>query len=276
MYKDLKGGTAVITGAGKPDGLGFAIAEKLASCGANVVLADLAGARSSSSSSATSMEEMQSLAAGLAKKYDVQTLAAPLDVTDTASAAALAQTVKDRFGSVRVLVNNAGVCLGTGPTLAKCDEAAWLKTLDVNLNGAFRVSRAIIPLMKKPAAIVNMASRGGKTPAPTLCAYSTSKAGIIMFTKQLALEMAPEGIRVNAVCPGPIIGSQIKERIRQESERIHGSLEEGEKSLASKVPLGRFGTTAEVANVVAALASEEFSFVNAQAINICGGQVPEL
>ena len=97
-----------------------------------------------------------------------------------------------------------------------------------------------------------------------------------MFTKQMALEMAHDGIRVNAVCPGPIIGSQIRERIRMESEASHTSLEVAEWTLASKVPMGRFGTTAEVACVVAALASEEFSFVNAQAINICGGQVPEL
>ncbi|MGE5158555.1 MAG: SDR family NAD(P)-dependent oxidoreductase, partial [Gemmatimonas sp.] len=224
----------------------------------------------------TVTEKLESLAAELAKKHGVQTLAVPLDVTESASVAALAQAVKDRFGSVRVLVNNAGVALGTGKTLATCDEAAWIKTIDINLNGPFRVSRAIIPLMKKPAAIVNIASRAGKSPAPTIGAYSTSKAGLIMFTKQLALEMASEGIRVNAVCPGPIASDALRDRIRMESEASHTSLEVAERTLASKVPLGRFGTPADVANVVAAIASEEFSFVNAQAINICGGQLPEL
>jgi len=230
-------------------------------------MADLGGDR---------LADLQALAAELAEQYDVQTLAVPLDVTDAASVAGLAKAVRDRFGRVRVLVNNAGAALGTGKTLAQCDEAAWVKTIDINLHGPFRVSRAIIPLMEKPAAIVNVASRGGKTPAATLGAYSTSKAGLIMFTKQMAVEMASEGIRVNAVCPGPITSDAIRDRIRMESEASHTSLEEAERTLSGKVPMGRFGTAAEVANVAVALASEECSFVTAQAINICGGQVPEL
>jgi len=276
MYEDLKGKTILITGAGRRSGIGFAIAEKAAASGMNIVLADLgAGAKSSGVETGTA-EEAQSLAAELAGKHGVEAIAVELDVTDNESVKAMAGAVKEKFGQVHALVNNAGTAVGAPSPVVNYDEAGWLKTMDVNLHGAFRVSKAIVPMMPaKTGSIINMSSKAGKSPAPMNGAYCVSKAALMMMTKVMAKELAPLGIRANALCPGLIMTDLQRHRINVEAEVYGCTFEDREKALGELTALGRLGGPDEVAAIAVFLASAESSYVTGQALNVCGGQLVE-
>ena len=146
MYEDLKGKVALVTGAGKKTGIGFAIAEKMASCGSHIVIADLGqGPETVGGIKMGMRREMEDIASSLAEKYKVQTLAVDLDVTRNDSIQAMVHTVQVRFERVDVLVNNAGASFGAPAPAHAYNEEAWMKTVDVNLHGTFRVSKAVLP-----------------------------------------------------------------------------------------------------------------------------------
>ncbi len=273
MYDDLKGKTALITGAGKKTGIGFAIAEKMASCGANVILADLGKGPETVGGVRTGLrKEMESLAGSLKEKHGVQTLAVDLDVTRNDSLQQMMEKIKERFDCIGTLVNNAGASFGAPSSVHAYDEEAWMKTIEVNLHGTFRVSRAVLPMMtRKPAAIVNIASRAGKTPPLGNGAYAVAKAGVIMLTKVMALELAGQGIRVNAICPGIIMTDLQVYRFEMEAKFLRQTYEEREKAWANDIPQGRIGAPAEVADLAAYLASKESGYLTGQAINVDGG-----
>lgn len=278
MYDDLKGKTALITGAGKTTGIGFGIARKLASLGCNIVIADLGMQGPSNSEVRTgSLDEMQNIAHDLEKSYGIRAMPVEVDVTDASSVRAMADTVGREFGSIEILCNNAGASFGVPSAVHTYDETLWMKTIDVNLHGVFRVSKAILPLMLgKPGSIINTASRAGKVPPLFNGAYAVAKAGVIMLTKVMAKELGGAGIRVNAICPGQIDTDLEKWRFGLEAKFFNSTVEEREKEMCKTIPLGRIGSIDEVANCVAFLASEESSYITGQAINICGGQLMEL
>jgi len=146
MYDDLKGKTALITGAGKKTGIGLAIAEKMASCGANVILADLGkGPESIGGIKMGLRQEMESMAGSLKEKHGVKTLAVDLDVTRNDSLQRMMEKIKEHFDCIDALVNNAGASFGAPSPVQTYDEEAWMKTIDVNLHGTFRVSRRSSP-----------------------------------------------------------------------------------------------------------------------------------
>jgi len=273
MYDDLKGKTALVTGAGKKTGIGFAIAEKMASCGMNVVIADLGKDPETVGGIKMGMrQEMEEIAHTLAEKYEVETLAVDLDVTRNDSIQEMVQKVKERFGQVDVLVNNAGASFGSPSPAHTYDEEAWMKTMDVNLHGVFRVSKAVFPLMiRKPVAIVNIASKAGKTPPLANGAYAVAKAGVIMLTKVMALELSKQGVRVNAICPGIIMTDLQVFRFQMEAKFLKQTFEDREKAWASEIPLGWVGAPSEVADLAAYLASKESGYITGQAINVDGG-----
>jgi NAD(P)-dependent dehydrogenase (short-subunit alcohol dehydrogenase family) len=278
IYSDLKEKTAIVTGSGKKTGIGYAIAQKLASCGCNIVIADLGIAPPSDQSlkSATS-EEMTAIAVELAKTYGVRTLAVPVDLTNHQAIAEMVKTITDSFDHVDILCNNAGASFGVPNTVLGYDEAAWIKTIDVNLFSVFRVSRAVIPLMTgKPASIINTASRAGKVPPIFNSAYAVAKAGVIMLTKTMAKEMGGSGIRVNAICPGQIATDLEKWRFGLEASFFGTTIEEREKEMCKTIPLGYIGPPREVADLVAFLGSDASRYITGQAINIDGGQCMEL
>lgn len=274
MYADLEGKTALITGSGKRTGIGYAIAEKLARCKANVIIADLGRwADKKSQIKMGSREEMESIAGEFNQKYGVRAMAVDLDVTSNDSIAQMMREIKREFATVEVLVNNAGASFGAPSPAHLYNEEAWLKTIDVNLHGAFRVSRAVMPMMmaQKEGAIVNVSSKAGKTPPLANGAYAVAKAGLIMLTKVMALELANQGIRVNAVCPGIIMTDLQIFRFQMEARFFQTSIEEREKDWAKQIPQGRIGSPQEVADLVVYLASKEAAYITGQAINVDGG-----
>ncbi len=278
MLKDLNGKTALVTGAGKRSGIGFAIARKLASLGTQVILTDLGNSPQEQSEVRTgTQEEMEELAQELREEFKIRTLAVPVDVTDNDSIRTMVEAVKDCFNRIEILCNNAGASFGVPNTVQYYEERAWMKTIDVNLHGAFRVSRAVLPLMTGcRGSIVNTASRAGKVPPLFNGAYAVAKAGVIMLTKVMAKELAGAGIRVNAVCPGQIGTDLEKWRFELEARFLGSTVEEREQEMCKTIPLGRIGSTEEVANLVAFLASEASSYLTGQAINVTGGQLMEI
>ncbi len=278
MYEDLRGKTAVITGSGKRTGIGYGIAAKLASCGCNVIIADLGKMPEFGELPRTAtMEEMDDVAGTLAQRYGVKTLSAELDVADNVSISSMIEKIKERFERIDVLCNNAGASFGVPNTVLSYDEAAWIKTVDVNLFSVFRVSRAIIPMMLgKPAVIVNTASRAGKVPPIFNSAYAVAKAGVIMLTKTMAKELGGMGIRVNAICPGQIRTDLEQWRFGLEAQFFNSTVEEREEEMCKTIPLGCLGVPQDAAELVAFLASDASRYITGQAINLDGGQCMEL
>jgi len=220
---------------------------------------------------------MTHIAAQLEKDHGIQTLCTPLDVTDSSSVQQMTEKIRQVFGRVDILCNNAGAAFGVPNGIHTYDETAWLRTLDVNLNGVFRVSKAVIPLLPEAGGcIINTASRAGKVPPLFNGAYAVSKAGVIMMTKVMARELAGLKIRVNAICPGQIRTDLEQWRFGLEAQFFNTTIEAREADMCQTIPLGRIGEPKEVADLVVFLASERSAYLTGQAINICGGQIMEL
>jgi NAD(P)-dependent dehydrogenase (short-subunit alcohol dehydrogenase family) len=278
MYSDLKAKNAIVTGSGKRTGIGFAIAEKLAACGVNIIIADLGALPCEDAQVKTApWDEMCSIAEELRERFGVKSLAINLDVTRNDSIRQMIQEIGALFDRIDILCNNAGASFGVPNALHTYDEAAWMKTIDVNLHGVFRVSRAVMPLMlRKGGAIINTASRAGKVPPLFNGAYAVAKAGVIMMTKVMAKELAGSHIRVNAICPGQIRTDLEAWRFGLEAQFYNSTIEDREREMCTTIPLGHIGSPKEVAALVAFLASSESSYMTGQAINVTGGQLMEL
>ena len=278
MSDDLKDKTAVVTGSGKTSGIGYAIARKLAACGANVVIADLVGKEARQNAPAAGNgDELAGLAGDLKKTFNIKSLSVELDVTLGDSVARMTEKVKNQFGRIHILCNNAGTVFGVPNAIHTYDESDWLKTIDVNLNGVFRVSKALVPLMMDTGGcVINMASRAAKVPPLFNGAYAVAKAGVIMLTKVMAKELAGAGIRVNAICPGVIQTDFTDWRFKLEADILNSTVAERQAEMLKTIPMGRLGSCDEVANLVAFLASDQSSYITGQAINITGGQLMEI
>ena len=278
MYQDLKGKTALVTGAGKNNGIGYAIARNMAESGANVVIADIVKTKEGSNPLITgSRDEMLNLAEDLAGQFEIQALFVDVDVTCSTSVKRMVDVVVSKFDHIHILCNNAGTVLGIPNAVHTYDEDAWMKTVDVNLHGVFRVSKAVIPsMMDMGGTIINIASRAAKVPPLYNGAYAVAKAGVVMLTKVMARELAGIGIRVNAVCPGVITTDFTQWRFELEAQILDSIAEDRQTEMVQTIPLGRLGTSDEVANLVSFLASGQSSYITGQAINVTGGQLMEL
>ena len=278
MYQELKGKTALVTGAGKKNGIGYAIARKMAENGANIVIADIVKTEDGSNPLISGMrDEMLNLVADLAEEFKTQALFVEVDVTRSASVQQMADAVCSKFEQVHILCNNAGTVLGVPNAVHTYDEDAWLKTVDVNLHGVFRVSKAVVPLMMDTGGtIINIASRAAKVPPLFNGAYAVAKAGVVMLTKVMARELAGSGIRVNAVCPGVITTDFTQWRFELEAQILDSTAKDRQAEMVQTIPMGRLGTSEEVAKLVLFLASGQSSYMTGQAINVTGGQLMEL
>jgi NAD(P)-dependent dehydrogenase (short-subunit alcohol dehydrogenase family) len=240
----LEGKVAVVTGAGR--GIGEAIAERLVAEGARVATLDNAKAWAGS----LAREE----ASGKVRFYRA-------DVTDRESLeTAFAQAQVD-LGPLDILVNNAGISM-PGP-LEDLPEEKWDAVTAVNIKAVFSCSQIAIRSMKARAgAIVTISSMSGLEPYPGMGAYSAGKAAAVMLTRQMALEWAPYGVRVNAVCPG-LVWSPLTDNLYKDSDLL--------AARTALVPLKRIGTPQDVAGVVAFLVSDDASYITGQAILADGG-----
>ena len=278
MYEDLKGQTALVTGAGKKSGIGYAIARKLAESGCNVIVADLGEKGDGEQQVRTgTTAEMEAIVQELGTEFGVKMLAVSMDVADNGSVEKMATAIGEEFDAVHVLCNNAGASFGVPNTVQNYAEEAWMKTIDINLHGVFRVSRAVLPMMMaNGGVIINTASRAGKVPPLFNGAYAVAKAGVIMLTKVMAKELAGNNIRVNAICPGQIMTDLEKWRFGLEAQFFNSTVEEREAEMCQSIPLNRIGKPEEVGDLVAFLASDASSYLTGKAVNITGGQLMEL
>ncbi len=278
MELNLKGKIALVTGSGKKSGIGYAISKKLASEGCHIIIADYGSEKGQDADVKTgSMNEMMVIKEELHKEYGVETLAVNVDVTHTQTIQNMISVIQEKFDRVDILCNNAGASFGVPNGIHTYDETAWMKTIDVNLHGVFRISKAIVPMMQtKGGSIINIASRAGKVPALFNGAYAVSKAGVIMLTKVMAKELAGLNIRVNAICPGQIMTDLKKWGFELEAQFFNTTVEERQQKMCETIPMGRIGSPQEVADMALFLASEVSSYVTGQALNICGGQLMEL
>jgi 3-oxoacyl-[acyl-carrier protein] reductase len=248
--KRLENKKAIITGSAR--GIGKAIAQKFLQEGAHVFLVDIQQERL-----LKTRDELASLGG------EVQAYVA--DVSKKAQVQSLVETVLKTWGEVDILVNNAGIAIVEN--FLDLKEENWDHTLNVNLKSMFLVSQLVARDMVKKGrggAIVNMASTNGLLGEAGLAHYNASKAGVILLTKTLAIELAPYNIRVNCVCPG-----FIKTELAAEAGFDDTFIAEYVK----KIPLNRHGKPEEVANVFAFLASDEASFITGASIVIDGGQI---
>lgn len=272
---EMKGKVAVITGAGSQEGIGFAVARALAQDGAQVVLADLCQDLGAPGYYPLPTLEDLNRAASELKSLGHKALALRVDVTSRESVEEMLSTVVKELGGIHILINNAGGAPGPGP-LHLMEESAWRKTLEINLHGTFLVSRAAVAQMLsqgKGGVIVNMASKAGKVPRAFAGAYCVAKAAVIMLTRVQALELAPHGIRVNAVCPAQIETPLERWSWDLEAKLLGKKLEEVRGQKLAQIPVGRIGTPGDVAELVRFLVSKRSSYMTGQAINLTGGQL---
>ena len=197
-------------------------------------------------------------------------VALEMDVTSEVSVARGLHALGEAAGHVDVLVNNAGV--GGGEPIADSDVALWRRTVDTNLIGTYLVSRATVPLMTEGGRVVNLSSVLGRFGVPGYTAYCASKHGVIGFTRALALELAPQGITVNAVCPGWVDTEMAAEGMRLAAEAVGIPVEEFRDRALGALPIKRIIQPEEVAGLIRFLASAEASAITGQTYNICGGQ----
>ena len=244
----LKGKTAIITGSGR--GIGKAIALKLASLGANIVVNDIP---SSTDADATSEE---------IKNMGVESIVVKGDVRNIDDVNELIKATMDKFGKIDIFVNNAGITRD-GLMLIMSEED-WDMVMDINLKGAFNCIKTVArPMMKqRSGSIINITSIVGVMGNAGQANYVASKAGLIGLTKTTAKEFASRGIRCNAVAPG-FIQSAMTDVLPDDVKQKY----------FDSIPLGKFGQTEDIANVVAFLASDMSAYVTGQTINVDGGLV---
>ncbi len=254
---DLGGQVAVVTGAAQ--GLGLGIAAQLAHNGAEVVIADL-------------QEEKAQAAAADLQKQGLKVQAGRLDVADSEQVNAFFGQVFAQRGRLDILVNNAGVGQLVTPLVELADQE-WERVLRITLTGTFYCCRAAGRLMeaRESGAIVNIASINGQNPAALVVAYNAAKAGVISLTKTLALEMAAYGVRVNAVCPGPVYTDFNRSVMAQRSQSLGLNEEQMVERIRNAIPLGRWGEPVDIARGVAFLCSPAASWITGEIMRVSGG-----
>jgi len=243
---DLAGRVAVVTGGAQ--GIGYAIAERMLASGAAVSLWDL---------DAGKLAEAKGTLGNAGRVFTEE-----LDLTDEAAVAAATKRTISAAGKIDIVVNNAGITGGNGTTWELAPEV-WRRVLEVNLVAPYLVCRAIVPHMieNKYGRIVNVASVAGKEGNPNASHYSASKAGLIALTKSLAKELATKGVLVNAIAPAAAKTAMFATMTQQHID-----------FMLSKIPMGRFIETREVAAMVAWIASEDCSFTTGSVFDLSGGR----
>lgn len=247
---------AVVTGAAQ--GIGAAIALRFAQEGARVAVLD----RQDPTPSMQACQETGASALGLV-----------VDVGDKRSLEAAVAQILEAWGTIHIWVNNAGIFDNT--PLTELSEVRWDQVSNVNYKSMFLCAQLAAPSMRAQGwgRFINISSMAGKVAFPSEVAYCSTKSAVLGLTRALAIELGPYGITANAICPGPIDTDMLKATHQALADQHNTTLEAWDAQILATIPVGRFGQPADIAGLVAFLASDEASFINAQAINIDGGMV---
>lgn len=245
----MTGELAVVTGGGR--GIGRAIVEGLARNGARVVMAG-------------NMPDLQRREASELAQQGFWVEAMTLDVTETGSVGRLVDEVSSRWGTPAIWVNNAGA--DTIKPFLETEEDEWWRTLDVNLVGAMRCLKAVLPLMRDASygRVVNIGSDAGRVGTSGQVVYSAAKAGILGLTRAIAREVVGYGVTVNAVCPGPTDTPLVEEILATPHPRLYQALERS-------IPMKRFAKSHEIVPAVLMFASRDSGYITGQTLSVSGG-----
>ena len=241
---NFEGQAALITGAGR--GIGKTIALKLAVSGADTILVDMS----------PEMDDVRKEIEGMNRKC----LTFQVDVTDLEAIYAMVNNIIEELGEIHILVNNAGITQDN--LFMRMKPEQWSKVIDVNLNGVFNVTKAVIRSMMKQhyGKIINISSVVGFSGNPGQVNYSSTKSALVGFTKSLAREVGTRGVTVNAVAPG-FIDTAMTQALNESQQ----------EAILQQIPLGRMGDAGDIANAVAFLASKEASYITGTVLHVNGG-----
>jgi meso-butanediol dehydrogenase/(S,S)-butanediol dehydrogenase/diacetyl reductase len=275
MY-GLEGKVAIVTGAGRRNGLGEGMARRLSAEGCRVAITDLGRTEGDlfPEHGVATTDEMEAVAADIRTETGGDVLAFPCDVRNEAHVEALVAMAVSTFGRVDILVNNAGVGY-LMQLIVDTAEAEWDAVLDVNLKGTFLCTKHAGRRMIEQGdggRVINIASQAAKTGFPYASAYTSSKHGLVGFTRSAAMELGEHAITVNAICPNHVttgLGAWQNEHF---SSILGMTMDEYMASMRSRIPLGRNGTTEDIAKACAWLASEQAAYVTGEALNVSGGE----
>ena len=241
---NFEGQAALITGAGR--GIGKTIALKLAVSGADTILVDMS----------PEMDDVRKEIEGMNRKC----LTFQVDVTDLEAIYAMVNNIIEELGEIHILVNNAGITQDN--LFMRMKPEQWSKVIDVNLNGVFNVTKAVIRSMVKQryGKIINISSVVGFSGNPGQVNYSSTKSALVGFTKSLAREVGTRNVTVNAVAPG-FIDTAMTQALNENQQ----------EAILQQIPLGRMGDAGDIANAVAFLASKEASYITGTVLHVNGG-----
>ena len=267
MSTDLAGKVAIVTGGAQ--GLGWAISERLAREGCSVAVADV--------NEAGAMDAADEIAVSCGGR----TLGLKVDVTEESQVEAMFARVAAEFGRVDIVVSNAAILIAE--PICEADAAKWRAVMNVNLFGYFLVTKHACRIMKrqKSGSIININSKSGKRGSAANSAYAATKFGSVGHTQSVALEMAPYGVRCNAVCPGNLLDSPLWTDPERglflqylKAGKVAGAktVEDVRRDYVDKVPMKRGCTYDDVCNAVVFLASDQSSYITGVALSVTGGQ----
>ena len=272
---DLSGKVALVTGAGRPRGLGEGIANRLAECGCSVLVTDLGTSPSEHmpDQHIGATDSMNAVVQGI-RDQGGEADAWPLDVRDESQVESAVARAVERFGRLDILVNNAGI----GYLIAACTELPedkWDAVLDVNLKGPFLCTKHAARQMIKQGEggrVINIASQAAKSSFPHMAAYTASKHGLVGLTRTCAMELGPHGITVNAVCPNHVTTGLGATQNDYFSNHFGLTLEQYLQNMRARNPMRREGKVTDTANAVAFLCSEQAVYINGDSLNVTGGE----
>ena len=270
----LQGKVVVCTGSGRREGLGEGILQRFASEGCRLVVTDLGQAdRGLGEDNIGSTAEMEEVAEAL-RANGAEVITVPCDVRKQEQVEALVARTVEAFGRLDVMVNNAGVGYIMQP-ISEVSLADWQLVMDVNLTGAFLTTQAAAAQMRKQGdggRIINIASQAAKTGFPHMAPYVASKHGMIGLTRTSAIDLAADGITVNAVCPNHVTTGLGAKQSEYFAKYRGMSVDDYRAGLRARIPLGRVGLPGDTAAAVAFLASDDAAFITGEALNVSGGE----